>query len=644
MPKIQEYFSQARAGGGLLTRRATGEDFGAGIGRALGQVAGAVREVGAIQEQREDRQGAYELKKERIRQAEAYGKVVTDLEGFALEQGQRLEEPSVDIYNFKNNEISAFDERANTLLEKAKITSPETQIKLQSKIGSLRQRVTTGAYEAESSAIKARRDKTVDNAMATLAQGVLSSTLGFEEAMFDVEDTLAEFRDTYSPGQFREAVESHKAKIAVTSIRKISQTDPQAARNLLGGDLAAESLTSDDMFQLDEYITRQQTKIEREAAQARAAQEQQLTKLDNYNAVLNAISVGAPIDPKQKETKDAINDFYEQSGMSVGLASGQPEAAQQLAFFASRATVIPNGAVSTLRGQLLNGSTEQRQYAADVIGRIEEVSPKALDSFPRSDLSKVTLANGLIRTGVPVNRAFDIAEENIDPLNKDIIKQRNIQLNAEKIDYAVDVEDLFDPSIFIVGANIPDAPEARDSIIADYKLIRDNYYRSIGDVDAAKERADIDFKRFYGVSDVTGRNQIMKYAPENYYSIPNVDNDWMQEQLIKDVSVLKGKEIDIDDIEILADTVTAGEAVPNGKPSYQVFVKGDAGEWEELRDGNDKLLRYKFDSSSVTEDLKKEKAEDIEQSRRIRRLNTQGVIGSEAERRDEEILRMRTLF
>lgn len=48
MPKIPEYFSQTQAASGAPTRRASGEEFGAGIGRAVGQVANVIGDTGNL--------------------------------------------------------------------------------------------------------------------------------------------------------------------------------------------------------------------------------------------------------------------------------------------------------------------------------------------------------------------------------------------------------------------------------------------------------------------------------------------------------------------------------------------------------------------------------------------------------------------
>ena len=108
----------------------------------------------------------------------------------------------------------------------------------------------------------------------------------------------------------------------------------------------------------------------------------------------------------------------------------------------------------------------------------------------------------------------------------------------------------------------------------------------------------------------------MKYPPENYYSVPGLDNEWMTDQLQQEVNDIVGKEVDMDNIVMISDHITAREK--NNLPTYQVFVKDDIGQYKELRDEDENLLRYKFDSSKAREKHRIKEVEETESLRRIR--------------------------
>ena len=460
-----------------------------------------------------------------------------------------------------------------------------------------------------------------------------------DELKKDMQATAVSLGDVYSQDELVKWQANAERQITKDWLEGAIDTNPYEAQKLLNSREFDEALEADDIQSLTDSANREVSRLEKIAQEER-------DRMANFAAVENALFTGAPLDPKDKETKKALNDYYDTLDINQGLVSNNEESANQLTVIAGKVNAIPDSAVSILRGQMLNGTTEQKQFAVDTIAKIEESSPAALDSFPDEDISKASLSSKLIRTGVRPQEAFKIADENVNPLNRDVLSKRNMQLNAMKVDYATEVEDNFDPGVFTIGADLPDAPYARDSIVADYRFMFDNYYRSIGDEEVAKERANRDFKRFYGESRVTGGRKIMKYPPENFYSIVGLDNDWMTHSLKKDVEAQVGKEVDLDDIELLADTVTAGEAqTRQSSPTYQILIKDNLGQYQELRDENDKLLRYKFDAGGLTGDLEGKQQETKESMRRRRGRRIRAEEGTtEAEREQEDIMRSRLQF
>ena len=82
---------------------------------------------------------------------------------------------------------------------------------------------------------------------------------------------------------------------------------------------------------------------------------------------------------------------------------------------------------------------------------------------------------------------------------------------------------------------------------------------------------------------VNGRKEVMRYAPDNYYSIPNVDNDWIREDMLE---YAKGKlegsfqswDSVKDRILLIPNPISTPQTASDGKPLYDVVIKGDDGQ------------------------------------------------------------------
>lgn len=419
---------------------------------------------------------------------------------------------------------------------------------------------------------------------------------------------------TFTINQGAEQLEDAFEKFAQNKARRLLNSgDVEATRAFLAQEDVQEDLGADLLQKISDQVDKEELKQLKADEITLEAQ-----RLDDL--IQNAIDFDSPLDPKNKDVKKAIDVFYEARGINDNLVKGEASAAQDLELIAAKTSTIPTAAVSTLRGQLLNGTTEQKTFAVDTITRLQEVSPQSLDAFPQRDLSEAFLAQSLIRAGVSPSKAFELTKVQVDPLQKDVQQRRNAQLNdlSKTNDYEAFAEDALDPGIFTFGPDIPDAPFARDSIIADYQRIYESFYRSTGDEEAAKNLANREFGRFYGQTEVTGSKLVMKYPPENFYAVPGLNNSWMQDQLQTDVNEQLGREVPEDNLILIADYITAREAQPNSSPTYQILVKGELGDFEELRDDEGNLLRFKFDSSKAKKKHRVDQKEELESARRRR--------------------------
>lgn len=632
MPKIVEYFSKERpvVGG---APQASAAAFGADTGRGLQQLGQSLGESAKVAGQIERRQTELEVKKNE-RDATSY--VVDKLSSLQLESQNRLEELKTEVEEI-NQYAPAFEEYYNQKTQELINAAPNDLAAqaIQQKAASLSTRLIGKANQYQAKTTVDLQKASSLNAVNNLTNSTLVDPDGFVEYQQQFNEVVNSSKRYMDMVEVEELMREGNNKLYSARVSAEIAANPEFAKQLLTSEEFVENIDSNTFSKLSKKIDSQFLALQEERQKAQI-----------FANIDEALSTGVPIDPRNKDVKKFVNIHYEVSGINEGLAEQNATAADNLAFIAGRTNYLPDSAVSTLRAQLLNGSVEEQIYAIDTISRIQESSPEALDFFPQKDLSKALLSGRLIRSGINPSKALDLATESIDPLNKDIVSQRNIDVNkiSAKKDFSIIVEDNFDPGVFTIGADVPDAPIARDSIIADYRTMFEAFYKSVGDDATATELANREFKRTYGASEVTDQKLVMKFPPENYYSVPGLNNKWMTEQLQEDVNNLSNKKVDMKNIVLISDALTAREVGPRDKPSYQVFIKDDLGQYEELRDLDGDLVRYTFDSTKAKEKYRQGIIDKSESSRRRRALEIDSILGTPAQERDEQIMRDRLLF
>lgn len=307
------------------------------------------------------------------------------------------------------------------------------------------------------------------------------------------------------------------------------------------------------------------------------------------------------IDPKNKGQR-AIVDTYFNEVIAPSIEKKDPEERNSdITDYVAKTGVIPTQVISTVRGVLRNGSIDNQVMAADLISKIQEVSPQALHELDGSDISYGLLLTKRLRGGLSAEEAVLQTKESFNPIQKDIVKRRKEDFRGFEINSKDDIEEAFSTGFFSVFFNTTDLganPASVDQAGVDYLNAYEEQYVATGDQEVAKQRAIDIINRQYGVTEVSGNKRIIKYPPENYYAVDGLSNEWMTNQLIADVESQLLREISQEDISLVADVETPREISSNKKPGYTVMVKNESGEYIPVqKDG--KLMRFFFDSSDA---------------------------------------------
>lgn len=347
-------------------------------------------------------------------------------------------------------------------------------------------------------------------------------------------------------------------------------------------------------------------------------------------AVTNYSNPDFLYDPGNADHKKGVDIVFQQAGGPAALQQMQPQGANTLMTIAQRTGILPPKAEGTIRSMMETGNDQQRGYAYDMIARLQEDAPAVLDQFKASDISKATLYDNYIRNGVDQRTALSYVNTQFNPLNKPVMEMRKDALpdflkktlGDDNSKLPPLFEGIFDPGIFTIGPSLPRNAAAADQAKATYQEALKDEFMMHGDADVAKTRAAEQVKRIYGESRVTGSRTIMMYPPEKYYAIPGVDNEWMQKQLLDDVHGMEDhKDVELKNLELLPDKVTAADISAGRLPRYQVMKEQD-GIWDSLRAPDGNVLYYSFDQAKVMAELSaKQKAErqDLLMRAQIRR-------------------------
>lgn len=523
---------------------------------------------------------------QKIAEKDAAAYTVEATSQFALDQKQKFENrKSGDVNTFIDDYSKQFDSDLETLVEAAPNDIAKDLIK--QRANQLRTSFISDAITFQTSEKRALQVQGTENATNSLASLITIDPSKYGDAMKAFEGNIAAASMYADPSQ--------KEKLKVDGIGKLNEAlirgnmnDPAKAKELLNNPDIAVTLKPDTILSIDSAIRTREKTIEEEQEKNNA--------IANVNSVLTT-GVGY-IDPKDSNQQKAVDLTFQSYGGAAALQALQPDAANLTVSFAQRTGVVPKSAESIVRGYLNMGNFEQKQYAADVITRLEESAPNSLQQFNDKEIAYASMYSKYIRSGAPPESVDKFVTEQMNPLNKQVLDNRKAEFNkvVKKKDFAEEIQNT------LGGFFEPSLGNFEDAATIDFRNLYEGFYMQTGDDEVATTLARNSFSRIYGTSDVMGKETVMKYPPEKYYSIPNYSNDWMREQMVNDVKSVEGfKDINEDNIVLFADALTEREA-SKGSPSYMLFVKDETGVMKEVRDPDGNLLRMQFDPS---EELKK---------------------------------------
>lgn len=402
------------------------------------------------------------------------------------------------------------------------------------------------------------------------------------------------------------------------------------------GEVMREISPLDEMNAYEFDKTRDYMEREIEAQNRKAKEAVQLAHVQSF---LNGDNL---IDPKSTAMKKAINSHFEQAIAPQLSNLDDVEKANVISGYVEKVGLLPTSLQGQLRAITRNGNPEQQAFAADLISRIQEKSPMALDDMPEKDISYGLMMAQYLRYGMDTEEAIIRLEKQFDPLQRDVIDKRRGEFKEFEVNAEDEVKEVLKSPRFEflpIGnlTELSEFPDINTQTQSDYENILRQEYVTTGDMEVAKKSAAQIFKRTYGVTKITGEPRVIKYPPEKYYSVPGISDEWMGEQVLDEVRKIdEYKEAKSEDVVVVPDTITARQAVPRGTPSYLLYMRSEAGGYNPLRNKEGALRRFYFDSYEANQkansDIEKKKKEKIDQAKLIRNIDPMAAALARAQR------------
>lgn len=310
------------------------------------------------------------------------------------------------------------------------------------------------------------------------------------------------------------------------------------------------------------------------------------TATDNAQKAANATKMGAAfydgqavLDPREKDHRDAADGHFDSllgKWSQEGLEPAQ--ITENIIDYVHRTGYMPSRVKSQVRGGLRSPDNATVAATADMIDRLQDAAPHAVNDISDDDLSMGIMVAGLRDAGMTDKEAVEYSRETLSPKNKTMRDLADAEIKDGKFNdkYLGWMKDDFDGwfgSDFDFGNDRTAMAEARK----DYESLFNAFYTRTGDKDAARKATKTRMDRKWGVTMAEGSGRLISYPPETIYiqSLPMVEdlNDRIKNDLEQTVRSAghEGKYV------IYSDDQTAREA-SDGRPTYQVWFQKDTGE------------------------------------------------------------------
>jgi hypothetical protein len=336
------------------------------------------------------------------------------------------------------------------------------------------------------------------------------------------------------------------------------------------------------------------------------ALEDESDRIDKIRTGYNIANGAIAFNPQDTDQKKAFNEFYKEHDQQ--LAQATPE---QRVVAKSQIIVNSNHVPSLEKGRISSAARSQDPtQILEAISLIESVTDKNPHLLPSmadpKDMNRLKMVSDRIRAGMDGEKAIETVDKLLDPRNapsqerikeeiKAIEKQGIIKQNSYR-NRTIAVLDTFSDELSTVlpfgrsglEANKIHVQEQIDQATLVYRTAFEDTYSQTLDVTRAEQAASEAVRGQFSRTAINGTPEIMRFAPEKYYSISGLSDSenqkWMRKQMVDAAmddlkNTLSSKPIsrkELNDmVAIIPHEEVTRATAANGAPAYHLVIFRD---------------------------------------------------------------------
>lgn len=329
----------------------------------------------------------------------------------------------------------------------------------------------------------------------------------------------------------------------------------------------------------------------------------------------------AYLNPENEKAVKAYNKYFNRDVAPQLQDLPQDERNQRIVQIIDNAKVIPDYVKGDVKIAARSRDVNTITAAADMIDRLAAKNPHMLKDFDQKDLARINMVNSQIAAGLNKDEAMKRVDDALAPANAGVYESRENALKDAKLDYRSKALNLFD-GWFTSAPDVKSndiVSRAAIQVEADYRTAYETQFKLTGDEAEAERYAANVVNGRYATTEINGKKQLMRDAPEKYYGLPNDDNKWMRDQFVAEAKnrlndSWTNEGTTVDDVMLVPDPTFTPRTAKMGRPGYRMMLKTQTGEFVNLLKPNELFF---FDPT----DYKQSKIFDARQQQAADPLN-----------------------
>jgi hypothetical protein len=322
----------------------------------------------------------------------------------------------------------------------------------------------------------------------------------------------------------------------------------------------------------DRYLTSQNVELNRKASRLNkevVKMTQDLEDSENLERGLQFTDPDIPADPsKSGQDRKDVNTAFEHLSQQWANLSGE-EQLQNVQSFVLDTGIIPDALISRSAASMRSGNTDSVVVWSRVINDLaDSPNPSILRDLPQQTRAVALQVKTSTDAGIDTQIAIDIARKNTYGLTDADRKKIKLETQAIRPDLPNILEDVldkhFDPGFFTLQ------PDVNPGIQADFNVAFEQFMvMTDGNSEQSSKLASGAIRENWGANRIDGDTRMQKFAPSVFYSVPGVDDDWMEDQFESDLKTLG----DVSNFRIAVNP----ETIKTSQPTYFIMTTDEEG-------------------------------------------------------------------